>query len=871
MSQDLEAKIKELERENRQLKADLAAVREPFGPGGPFQLDRPPTGQLSHDRQWRILNANDDFLAWSGYNREELLGQPLYDFLENPVISVLGNKDNAAGGETLSDIRRIFLEMEGTRGDAQMGNLHFLEALFRARGGKKRPVRLVLYFLGEEDRQHPIHAHSLLHALETGDPFENLIQLKSVAIDAAANGILITDPGGKIRWVNPALCSMTGYSSEELLGQNPRIWKSERHDKAFYEDLWNTILSGEVWTGNLVNRRRDGSFFNEKMTITPVTNGDGKILNFIAIKEDVSDRKHIQDELERSENQFRERIQNIHGYIFDTVYEHGDVVSTYHSPKCVEITGYSVEEYSENHHLWWQMVYEEDREKVNEFAQRKGETDGILTVEHRIRTKDGEIRWISNTTTISRNEDGEIIRETGFVEDITHRKNVEEELNRYRRNLEKMVMDRTKELNRALDLKGEFLSRVSHELRTPLNSILVLSQGMLQKPEGNLSDKYAGYLSIVEKCGRNLLKMINEILEISKMESGKFNLESREFDLCPLVEEVVISIRPLATEKGLELEIQPPDQNLRMKGDRERVQQVISNIISNAVKYTENGGVRIGCREEDGKIEIAVTDTGLGMGPEEQKRIFEEFYRAPEAVRQGEQGTGLGLTIASKFTRMMGGEIRVESQPGVGSTFYIQLPLSPGGQTGSEMVRVIPPPRPPVDSADAGVTAEVPGPGEPDLEQAASKGEGGTVGGERNARTPGEGGRTARILVVEDNPENFYTLRFLLEDTRCPIFQAETGAKGLQLAQTLKPDIILLDINLPDISGYDVFREIRTWPEFDLVPIVAVTAKALDSDREEIQRLGFSDYIVKPIDTEQFQQVMDRRLREIYDRQAQQG
>lgn len=619
-------------------------------------FQKSPDGMIIENKENKIIAINKIALGIINKKEEDILGSSLLDFFS------IENQEN------FTHIRESFFQSGQSavftvKKNIQCSENYIFEMIcnaYESEFGQRGNVITIIRNI------------TLMHKKNT------IARLKEKAISASANGIIITDKASVIIWANKAICDTTGYEINELIGNKPNIFKSGVHGNDFYRDLLGTIHSGKVWQGVITNIKKDKSYYHENMTITPITDMNGEISNFIAVKEDITQRKIFEDDLKKSDNLFKTRIQNLQGYIYDIVYKDGEVLTVYHSPQCKQITGYASDEYSKNPNLWYDMIYEEDKEMVSEFIKNHKENKGRTSqIDHRIIAKDGQIRWLSNTVTTIMKSDNTIMREVGFVNDITDRKIAELELENYRDNLEQMVEIRTHELENANRQKTIFLSHISHELRTPLNSILVLSHNMHNKSDDKISAKYKKYLGIIERNGKSLLKMINEILDLTSIEIGKMQIQKSFFNIVELVEATVAQLNPLASQKGLKIHLGSQMTPVNVTTDIDRLGQVLVNIISNAIKYTDEGGIYINCGYNDEYAFINIKDTGHGVDKSEIKNLFTEFYRSP-VFKHKVEGTGLGLPIARKIIELMDGKIEVESEIGNGSCFSVFIPLNGG-------------------------------------------------------------------------------------------------------------------------------------------------------------------------------------------------
>ena len=378
---------------------------------------------------------------------------------------------------------------------------------------------------------------------------------------------------------------------------------------------------------------------------------------------------------------------------------------------------------------------------------------------------------------------------------------------------------------RANKAKSEFLSSMSHELRTPMNSILGFAQLLQSDPDNPLSDTQKESVDQIARAGWHLLQLINDVLDLAKVEAGKIEAILEDVDLDTVMAECLSLVMPLAEKHGIELADQATGTGLHIRADYTRFKQVVLNLVSNGIKYNrKNGSVAIEARRVDDWCEIAIVDTGVGLSAEQIDRIFEPFSRVA-AQREEIEGTGIGLTITRKLVALMGGAIGVESQPGAGSRFWVRIPLYQGDSAG----------RP----AALGGTAEA------DASATA-----------RNA------GQQQTVLYVEDNPANLALVEYVLRQRRpqLRLISAHTGELGIALAESQRPDLIILDISLPGMDGYEVLDVLRADPQLRNTPTFALSANAMQRDIEKGLEAGFDDYLTKPIDVTRLLGTIDALL-----------
>jgi signal transduction histidine kinase/FixJ family two-component response regulator len=418
------------------------------------------------------------------------------------------------------------------------------------------------------------------------------------------------------------------------------------------------------------------------------------------------------------------------------------------------------------------------------------------------------------------------------------------------------VEEKAQQLATASQYKSEFLANMSHELRTPLNSLLLLSRLLADNTDSNLTDRQIEFASTIHNAGADLLRLIDDILDLSKIEAGRVDVEPAAVDLAEVRGFVERAFRPQAEHKGLELRVETapglPDEIVT---DGRRLQQILRNLLSNAVKFTASGSVSLtmapaarGVRgpADDARPMVAFTvrDTGIGIAHDKLAMIFEAFQQADGTTSRKYGGTGLGLSISRELARLLGGAITVSSRPGAGSEFTLYLPqtLPPGLVTQTLST--------PVPSARALAGAPARRPADRAAPLAAVDRPLVTVAPERRRPVPALRGTT--VLIVDDDVRNVFALTSALELHGLRVLYADNGADGIAtLTRHPEVDIVLMDAMMPDLDGNETTRLIRGLPEGADLPVVFLTAKAMPGDRESSLAAGASDYVTKPVDLDQ--------------------
>ncbi|MFD6039226.1 HAMP domain-containing protein [Streptomyces griseoincarnatus] len=477
-----------------------------------------------------------------------------------------------------------------------------------------------------------------------------------------------------------------------------------------------------------------------------------------------------------------------------------------------------------------------------------------------------------------------------------------------------VLEERAEQLAVSMRYKSEFLANMSHELRTPLNSLLILAKLLADNAEGNLSPKQVEFAETIHGAGSDLLQLINDILDLSKVEAGKMDVSPTRIALVQLVDYVEATFRPLTAEKGLDLSVRiSPELPATLHTDEQRLLQVLRNLLSNAVKFTDSGSVELVIRPardevpqaireqllEAGSladpdadlIAFSVSDTGIGIAAGKMRVIFEAFKQADGTTSRKYGGTGLGLSISREIAQLLGGEIHAQSEPGRGSTFTLYLPLHPSELPPNGYQQ---PPMPALEAGDLVASAELPAapeetPAEVASYREAQNGPAALFRRRRRvslrqdqrpsaeleewpaveqetqaARTPRKGIRFGgqKVLIVDDDIRNVFALTSVLEQHGLSVLYAENGREGIEvLEQHDDVAVVLMDIMMPEMDGYATTTAIRRMPQFAGLPIIALTAKAMKGDREKAIESGASDYVTKPVDPDHLLTVMEQWMR----------
>ena len=535
--------------------------------------------------------------------------------------------------------------------------------------------------------------------------------------------------------------------------------------------------------------------------------------------------------LRKSEEKYRELILKIHAAV---VVHEADTRILTSNLQAQRLLGLTEEQMAEKQAVdpQWHFYREDgsamslDEYPVNRvLTTKRSFRDAVMGIH---RANNEEDVWVLVGADPVFDEQGELAQVIVTFMDITGLKHAELELEHHRYHLEELVAMRTQELSTARDAaeaanraKSTFLSNMSHELRTPLNAILGFSNLMRRDPQATESQR--NNLDIINRSGEHLLSLINDVLEMAKIEAGRLQLEDAPFDLGHVVNDVTSMMQARAAEKGLQLLVDQSSEFPRyIAGDEARVRQVLINLVGNALKFTQQGGVtiRLGTKNNArAHLLIEVEDSGSGIAPEDQKRIFDPFVQLNQPADN--QGTGLGLSITRQFVELMKGSISLESTPGKGTLFRVEFPLR------------------------LAETTDINNPYNPE---------------ERDVLVLAPGQHEYRILIVEDQPENQCLLAKLMESAGLKFMIAENGKEAVEKFQTWRPHLIWMDRRMPVMDGLEATKIIRTLSGGKEVKIIAVTASAFAEQRAEILDAGMDDFIRKPYRASEIYECLSMQL-----------
>jgi PAS domain S-box-containing protein len=718
-------------------------------------------------------NLNPSWQKTLGFTREELMSKPFLEFTHpDDRQATVAEVNGLEKGEVTLSFENRYLCKDGS----------YKWLLWNA---VSVPEQQLIYAVGrdvtESRRAEEVRRHL------------------AAVVDSSEDAIISKDLQGTITAWNPGAEKLFGYTSAEAIGKPmamlfPPGWENEE------SEILARVSHGErVEHFDTVRVGKDGKVIHVAVMISPIRGSSGAVVGSSKIARDITERRRAQELLQQSEERHRKLFDNNPHPTW--VYDRGTLRFLAVNRAAIEKYGYSAEEFLA-------MTIKEIRPPEGVPALLKNikelsNTNGNMGIwKHRQKNgTDIDVEITSYCMNFAGREAVVVV-----AVDVSQRRRDEAEKQKITDRLAASNRElelRNREVERATKMKSKFLASMSHELRTPLNAIVGFSDLMAEETPGPLNEKQKRFVNHIKQASAHLLQLINDILDLSKIEAGLLELRSEEFLVGDALPEVLSTIHPLAMAKNIQVE-QKVESTSRVRADRVRFKQILYNLLSNAVKFTPKGGrIAIECNDQWDFVRVTVTDTGIGIGPEDQKVIFDEFRQVDGPADGIHEGTGLGLAITKRLVEQQGGQISVESKLGKGSRFTFTLLTA---ETTTSVQPVVAPVRP--------------------------------------APVLAPSGRVTPLVLVVDDEEPARELLASYLEPRYRIAMAVSGADAIKKAQQLQPDAITLDVLMPGSTGFETLAALRKNPETANIPVIILSIV----DQKQVGfALGAADYLIKPV------------------------
>lgn len=667
---------------------------------------------------------------------------------------------------------------------------------------------------------------------------EEISSLQQAILNGTDYAIMSTDRDGKIQTFNAGAERLLGYRAEDIVskgtpllfhdlseirarrqspsngGVQPDSNDVENDVEGDFDALVRPAKLGIVEEKEWTYVHRDGHRLPVTLAISALWDSCGHLTGFLCIAKDITSQKQAESALRHSEARYRAIVEDQTELICRFLHD-GSI--TFANQAYCDYFDISCDDLAEQN--FWQRLTVDDRLFVKDQFQQLSPDAPVISYEQKSLTVDGEERWQYWTNRAIYNRQGELIEYQAVGRDISDRKQAEAEL--------KTINDRltlaNSELHRATRLKDEFLANMSHELRTPLNAMLGMAEGLSEEAFGTINQRQRTALETIERSGQHLLFLINDILDLSKVEAGKLELHKSHVAINSLCQASLMFVQRQAYKKHIQLSAEIPSGLPEIEIDERRIHQVLINLLTNAVKFTPQGGsIRLRItysREPKPLLHLSVIDTGIGIAAADIPKLFKPFVQIDSRLNRPHSGTGLGLALVHRLVDLHGGDVALKSTVGEGSCFTVNLPYTALTET-----PLTPMTTPPAALAPGAMPATQ------SFSEPASRVEAFPL-----------------VLLAEDNDASAASMMGYLHSRGYQVVRAKNGQQVLDLSHRRPPAVILMDIQMPDVDGIEAVRRIRSHPRLKHVPIIALTALAMPKDRAACLAAGVNEYLTKPV------------------------
>jgi PAS domain S-box-containing protein len=701
------------------------------------------------DDRGRILFVNNATITITGYNELELKEKTIFDL-------VPADYKNSVKSFFISQIKR------------KMKKSYF-EFPIASKTGR-------IYWLGQnvmliEEKGKIVGTQSISHDITARKLVEQETLTLAKILDKTSEMVVITDKDGLIEYVSSSFETCTGYSKYEILGKKISILSAGIKSQEFINQVWDDVLSGKSWRGRLKNRKKDGTLYDEEMTITPVFDDFGKLVNIVEIKRDITEEIKQRDAVLQAESRYKGIFDNALEGIYQSSTD-GKLITA--NKTLLHMLGYeSLEEFQMLEISQSVYVDSNDRKAFQTIMDKDGR---IIDYEIKLRRKDGsEIVVLENSRAVTDME-GNVQYYEGIIQDITKRKEAENSI---------------RSLNAQ---KDKFLSIISHDLRAPFNSILGFTEMLLDDTAEFTPEERKEFLVYIKQAAEQQLSLVNNLLDWSRLETGRMKFEPAPVNLKDLVDRSIVSLLGNAMRKEINLFSNIPE-DIIANVDESITSQLFGNLLSNALKFTpQHGKVWVDFIEiKDDFVKLAVRDTGVGIPPEDFSKLFRIDTKYYSRGTQGEEGSGLGLALCAEIVQKHNGKIEVQSEQNKGTSFIFTLPAI------RKSILVV---------------------------------------------DDNKGDRSLAVLYVQQiNPDVL-------------VLEAFDGYEAMSLALSRRPSMILADFAMPGMDGLRLLQELRRQPETQNIPVVIITSYESKADAVALQEHGVKEILIKPVNKDELQKAI---------------